>query len=68
MTYYSLVINKQNNNTKGVEPMSVDEKKILETFAKVIPKLTERQKERLLWIGEGIALKTEQQENGKQTA
>jgi len=48
--------------------MSVDEKKILETFAKVIPKLTERQKERLLWIGEGIALKTEQQENGKQTA
>lgn len=55
-------------NKKGVEPMSVDEKKILETFAKVIPKLTERQKERLLWIGEGIALKTEQQENGKQTA
>lgn len=55
-------------NKKGVEPMSVDEKKILETFAKVIPKLTEREKERLLWLGEGIALKTEQQENGKQTA
>lgn len=48
--------------------MSVDEKKILETFAKVIPKLTEREKDRLLWIGEGIALKIEDQDKEKQTA
>lgn len=50
--------------------MTVEEKKILEVFKEVIPKLNEREKERLLWIGEGIALKTEQQEKEqeKQTA
>lgn len=42
--------------------MSDEEKKILEVFKEVIPKLNEREKERLLWIGEGIALKTEQTE------
>lgn len=46
--------------------MLVDEKKILETFAKVIPKLNEREKERLLWFGEGMAIKTEKEE--KKTA
>lgn len=50
--------------------MTVEEKKILETFKKVLPKLSERQKDRLLWLGEGIALKTEQgeKEEDKQTA
>lgn len=46
--------------------MTAEEIKILETFARVIPKLNEREKDRLLWIGEGIALKTEEKE--KQTA
>lgn len=46
--------------------MTAEEIKILETFARVIPKLNDREKDRLLWIGEGIALKTEEQE--KQTA
>lgn len=50
--------------------MTAEEKKILEVFKEVIPKLNEREKERLLWIGEGIALKTEEQEKEqeKQTA
>lgn len=46
--------------------MTAEEKKILEVFKEVIPKLNEREKERLLWIGEGIALKTEQQEKEKE--
>lgn len=46
--------------------MTVEEKKIIETFKNIIPKLNEREKDRLLWIGEGISLKTAEQE--KQTA
>jgi hypothetical protein len=46
--------------------MSEAEKKILETFEKVIPKLDEMQKERLLGFGEGMAFKIEEQE--KKTA
>nr|WP_308743506.1 hypothetical protein [uncultured Anaerocolumna sp.] len=46
--------------------MTAEEKKIIETFARIIPKLNEREKDRLLWIGEGISLKTEEKE--KQTA
>lgn len=42
--------------------MSDEERKILKTFEKVIPVLTERQKDRLLWIAEGILLKTDAQE------
>ena len=41
--------------------MSEKEKEILETFGKVMPELTERDKERLLWFGEGLAFKVEQQ-------
>lgn len=37
--------------------MSETEKKILKTFEKVIPKLSEAQKERLLGFGEGMVLK-----------
>lgn len=40
--------------------MSEKEKKILETFGKVIPDLSEMEKERLLAFGEGIAFKNEQ--------
>ena len=40
--------------------MSEKEKKIMETFGKVIPDLSETEKERLLAFGEGIAFKNEQ--------
>ena len=56
------MLNKQERS----DYMTDKEKKILETFKEVIPGLTERQKDRLLWIGEGISLKTEEKE--KQTA
>ena len=35
------------------------EKKILDTFEKIIPELTDREKDRILYIGEGMSLKTE---------
>ena len=37
------------------------EKKILETFGKVVPELSELEKERLLAFGEGLAFKVGQQ-------
>ena len=48
--------------------MTETEKKILQTFARVIPKLTESQKNRILGIGEGMEIKAEQQERERQTA
>ena len=36
--------------------MSELEKRILNTFGRVVPKLSERGKEKLLFIGEGMAL------------
>lgn len=41
--------------------MSEKERRILETFGRVIPKLTELDKERLLAFGEGLAFKVGQQ-------
>lgn len=41
--------------------MSEKEKKILETFGKVIPDMTELEREKLLSFGEGIAFKTAEQ-------
>lgn len=41
--------------------MSEKEKKILETFGKVVPELSELEKERLLAFGEGLAFKVGQQ-------
>lgn len=35
------------------------EKKILETFEKILPELTDKEKDRILYLGEGMALKTE---------
>ena len=43
--------------------MSENEKKILETFEKVLPDMTELEREKLLSFGEGIAFKTAEQKN-----
>lgn len=40
--------------------MSEREKKILETFEKVIPELSELEKEKLLSFGEGMAFKSQE--------
>lgn len=40
-------------------PLTDEERKILKTFEKVIPNLSEREKDRILYIGEGMALKTD---------
>lgn len=41
--------------------MSEKEKQILETFGRVVPELSELEKERLLAFGEGLAFKVTQQ-------
>lgn len=41
--------------------MSEKEKKILKTFEKVLPDMTELEREKLLSFGEGIAFKTAEQ-------
>ncbi|MGI6068924.1 MAG: hypothetical protein ACOYBE_00660 [Blautia sp.] len=41
------------------------EKEILMTFEKVIPYLTEKEKDRLLYLGEGMSLKTERLKKDK---
>lgn len=46
--------------------MSEKDKQILETFGKVIPQLTEEEKERLLAFGEGMAFKADQQRQALQ--
>lgn len=45
---------------KGEIDMTEKEQKILETFADIIPKLSEMDKERLLMFGEGMRFKIEQ--------
>lgn len=47
--------------SEGGDRVLKKEKKILETFGKVIPRLSEIEKEKLLMFGEGIAFKVEQQ-------
>ena len=42
--------------------MSEREKRIIETFALIIPKLSESDKSYLLGLGEGMAIKVESQE------
>ncbi|WP_187288935.1 hypothetical protein [Clostridium sp. BNL1100] len=42
--------------------LSAEEKKIIETFVKVLPLLEERERDRLLWICEGILLKSKPRE------
>mgnify|MGYP000386196054 CR=1 FL=1 len=41
--------------------MTEKEQKILETFADIIPRLSELDKERLLMFGEGMKFKVEQE-------
>ena len=43
--------------------MSEREKQIMETFAVIIPKLSESDKSYLLGLGEGMAIKVEAAEN-----
>ena len=45
--------------------MSEKEKKILETFGKVIPDLSEMEKEKLLSFGEGMAFMKDRQKQKK---
>ncbi len=42
--------------------LSNEEKRIISTFEKVLPMLTDREKDRLLWICEGILLKSKPRE------
>lgn len=46
--------------------MSEKEKKILTTFAKLLPKLPENDKSYLLGLGEGMAIRGERQEEKKE--
>lgn len=48
--------------------MSEKEKKILDTFEKVLPDMTELEREKLLSFGEGIAFKTAEQKKREQKA
>ena len=48
--------------------MSENEKKILETFEKVLPDMTELEREKLLSFGEGIAFKTAEQKKREREA
>lgn len=48
--------------------MSEKEQKILETFEKVLPDMTELEREKLLSFGEGIAFKTAEQKKREQEA
>ena len=41
------------------------DREILRTFNRILPVLSEREKDRLLWFGEGLAFKTEQQKMGQ---
>lgn len=43
--------------------MTAKENQILETFREALPKLTDRDKEKLLAFGEGLALATRQTES-----
>lgn len=47
--------------------MSEKGKRIMETFGKVIPQLSELEKEKLLAFGEGMAFKADQQREQQET-
>lgn len=48
--------------------MSEKDKQIMETFGKVIPQLSEMEKEKLLAFGEGMAFKADQQRAERDSA
>lgn len=54
MVLYNQV--KEAESKKEVDPVSEKEKKIMETFSRVIPTLTDAEKDQLLAFGEGMAL------------
>ena len=45
--------------------MTEQDKKIIETFVQILPNLTESDKQRLLWFGEGMAFKAESLKEGE---
>ena len=53
---------------KEVAFMSEREKQIIETFALIIPKLSESDKSYLLGLGEGMAIKVDAQKQDKEKA
>lgn len=68
MTQYFAVMTEMVNSKnlqKGSGCMSEKEKKILETFGKVIPDLSEMEKEKLLSFGEGMAFMKDKQKKKK---
>ena len=48
--------------------MSENGKKIMETFGKIIPQLSELEKEKLLAFAEGMAFKADQQKTTRESA
>lgn len=46
--------------------MSEREEEILKLFAKILPQLTERGKDRLLYFGEGMAFRSAQEQKEKE--
>ena len=63
VSYYSFVEAIQGE----VNGMSEKGMQIMETFGKVIPTLTDAEKDRLLAFGEGMAFKAEQQRRTAET-
>lgn len=59
------MIPKKIPKTKGAMRMSEKEKKILETFEKILPQMSEMEQEKLLSYGEGIAFVTDRLKEAK---
>ena len=57
LTAYTWFINQR----KGASAVSEKDKQIMDTFGKVVPHLSEIDKEKLLAFGEGVALMAERQ-------
>lgn len=60
------IIMMTESRKQGGEPMSEKDKQIMETFGRVVPNLSEADKEKLLAFGEGVALMAERQRAGAQ--
>lgn len=48
-----------------MKKLNETEKKLLTTFERIIPRLTEKQKLRLLYFGEGMAFMKDNQDGGE---
>lgn len=64
----TIVLNKHiivlESTHKEVDKMSDKEREILDVFKKLVPVLTDFEKEKLLAFGEGMAFKAAQQQEG----